>query len=57
MVRNFNKRVKHRGLNVGYMALWKAILATKVSKHDKLAAKWEGPYVVCRIAKPGTFYL
>ena len=39
------------------MVLRKVILATKVSRHGKLAAKWEGPYMVTRVSRPETYYL
>ena len=57
MVKSYNKKVKPRSLQVGDLVLRKVILATKVSKHGKLAAKWEGPYVVTRVSRPGTYYL
>ena len=57
MVKRYNKRVKPISLQVGNLVLRKVILTTKVSRHGKLAAKWEGPYVVTRVSRPGTYYL
>ncbi|KAM7475097.1 hypothetical protein LguiB_022340 [Lonicera macranthoides] len=57
MVKSYNKRVRHRSLTVGDLVLRKVILATKISQHGKLAAKWEGPYVVTKVSRPGTYYL
>ena len=57
MVRSYNKRVKHKTLNVGDLVLRKVVLATKISRHKKLVAKWEGPYVIAKVSKPGTYYL
>lgn len=57
MVKSYNKRVKPRSLSVGHLVLRKVVLATKISAHGKLAAKWEGPYVVTRVSRPGTYYL
>ena len=56
-VRSYNKRVNHRTLNVGDLVLRKVILDTKISKHGKLAAKWEGPYVITKVSRSGTYYL
>lgn len=39
MAKSYNKKVKHKSLNVCELVLQKVILATKVSKHGKLAAK------------------
>ena len=57
MVRSYNKIVKHISPNLGGMVLLKVILATTVSMYGKLAVKWEGPYVVSIICRPGTYYL
>ena len=57
MVKSYNKNVKTRSLKVGDLVLRKVILATKVSKHGKLEAKWKGPYVITRVSRPGNYYL
>jgi len=57
MVKSYNKKVRYRSLNVGDLVLTKVILATRISKHGKLAAKWEGPYIITKVCRPRTYYL
>lgn len=57
MVKNYNKRVKDMTLKEGDLVLRKVIMSTKVKKHGKLTAEWEGPYVVPKVCRPGTYYL
>lgn len=37
--------------------LRKVILDTKVKKHGKLAAKYEGSYVITKVCRPKIYYL
>ena len=57
MVKRNNKRIKHSSLSVGDLVLRKDKLATKISKHGKLAAKWEGPYMITKVSRHGTYNL
>lgn len=57
MITSNNKRVKHRSLNVCDLVLRKVIIATKISEHGKLVAKWKSSYVVTRVNRPSIYYL
>ena len=53
----FNRKVKHRSLQVGDLVLKKVNQSTRVPSHRKLGANWEGPYQVARINRSGTYWL
>ena len=57
IVKSYNKRVRSRTLQPGDLVLRKVNLMTKIARHGKLGAKWEGPYIVSRVARPGTYYI
>ena len=54
---HYNRRVRPREFSVGDLVLREATLATKNQTEGKLAAKWEGPYVVKARPRPGTYRL
>ncbi|XP_028120441.1 uncharacterized protein LOC114317848 [Camellia sinensis] len=54
---HYNRRVRPREFAVGDLVLREATLATKSPAEGKLAAKWEGPYIVKARPRPGTYRL
>ncbi|GKV19153.1 hypothetical protein SLEP1_g29446 [Rubroshorea leprosula] len=53
----YNKRVRARQFRVGDLVLCKAGLTNTYSHMGKLAPNWEGPYMVVRIKRPGSYVL
>ncbi|XP_042494990.1 uncharacterized protein LOC122074201 [Macadamia integrifolia] len=51
-----NRRVKSRGFIVGDLVLRKAATADPRSE-GKLSTNWEGPYIVSKVVRPGTYHL
>ena len=51
----FNKRVKGRGFKVGDLVLREVTIATRVPRHGKLGASWEGPYKVTKALESGAY--
>lgn len=51
-----NRRVKPRGFIVGDLVLRKAA-AVDPRSEGKLSANWEGPYIVSKMVRPGTYHL
>ena len=54
---HYNRKDRPREFAVGDLVLREATLATKNPTEGKLAAKWEGPYVVKARPRPGTYRL
>ncbi|GMP37997.1 hypothetical protein CsSME_00021317 [Camellia sinensis var. sinensis] len=54
---HYNRRVRPREFSVGDLVLREVTLATKNPAEGKLAAKWEGPYIVKARPRPGTYRL
>ncbi|GMP47971.1 hypothetical protein CsSME_00015490 [Camellia sinensis var. sinensis] len=54
---HYNRRVRPREFSVGDLVLREVTPATKNPTEGKLAAKWEGPYVVKTRPRPGTYRL
>ena len=52
-----NKKIRHRSLQLGDLALKKVNAMTKNPLHGKLRAKWEGPYIISMVARPRTYYI
>ena len=57
MVKFYNLRVKHRSFQPCDLVLKKVILATKDSREGKLGPNWEGPYLVTKVVRPGTYII
>ncbi|GKV40452.1 hypothetical protein SLEP1_g48097 [Rubroshorea leprosula] len=53
----YNKRVRARQFQVGDLVLRKAGLTNTHSHMGKLAPNWEGPYMVVRVKRPGSYML
>ncbi|GKV11500.1 hypothetical protein SLEP1_g22757 [Rubroshorea leprosula] len=53
----YNKRVRARQFQVGDLVLRKAGLTNTHSHRGKLAPNWEGPYMVTRVNRPGSYIL
>ncbi|GFZ00195.1 hypothetical protein Acr_13g0015940 [Actinidia rufa] len=51
----YNRIVKHRSFLPGDLVLRKVTLFTKELNAEKLGPKWEGPYKVVKVSKPGTY--
>ena len=54
---HYNRRVRLREFSVGDLVLRETTLATRNPTEGKLAARWEGPYVVKARPRPGTYRL
>ena len=54
---HYNRKVRPWEFAVGDLVLREATLATKNPTEGKLAAKWEGPYIVKARPHPGTYRL
>lgn len=55
--RYYNKRVKEKRFEEGYLVLRKAFENKEEWKAGKLGANWEGPYVISKIVRPGVYQL
>ena len=55
--RYYDQRVKPRSYKSGDLVLKKLLPARKDPAHGKLGPNWEGPYIVCRIIRPGNYEL
>ncbi|GLT99508.1 hypothetical protein SLE2022_169450 [Rubroshorea leprosula] len=53
----YNKRVRAHQFQVGDLVLRKAGLTNTQSHMGKLAPNWEGPYMVVRVKRPGSYVL
>lgn len=54
---HYNRKVRPREFAVGDLVLREVTFATKNQAEGKLAANWEGPYVVKARPRPGTYRL
>ena len=52
-----NRKVKPRSYMPGDLVLKKLMPARKNPAHGKLSPNWEGPYIVYRVVRPGTYEL
>ena len=55
--RYYDQKVKPRSYKHGNLVLKKLLLARKNPAHGKLGPKWEGPYIVSRVVRPGNYEL
>ena len=56
-VRYYNQKVKPRSYVPGDLVLKKLLPARKNPARGKLGSKWEGPYIVSRVVRPGNYEL
>ena len=57
VARCYNRKVKVRRFNTGYLVLRKISQATKDPPQGKLGPAWEGPYEVISHSREGSYYL
>ena len=57
MARCYNRKVKVRRFNIGYLVLRKISQATKEPPQGKLGPAWEGHYEVISHSREGSYYL
>ncbi|XP_056690235.1 uncharacterized protein [Spinacia oleracea] len=57
MSRAYNKRVKHRNLEVGNLVLRRTAATGKAQKQGKLTTNWEGPYQIWEEVVAGSYRL
>ena len=55
--RYYDQRVKPRSYKPGDLVLKKLLPARKDPTYRKLGPRWEGPYIVSRIIRPGNYEL
>ena len=55
--RYYNQKVKPRSYMPGDLVLKKLLPARKNPAHGKLGPNWEGPYIIYRVVRPGTYEL
>ena len=55
--RYYNQKVKPRSYMPGDLVLKKLLPARKNPAHGKLGPKWEGPYIISRVVRPGNYEL
>nr|XP_021860927.1 uncharacterized protein LOC110799950 [Spinacia oleracea] len=55
MSRAYNKRVKHRPMQVGDLVLRRTAATGKGKAEGKFTANWEGPYQITREVAPGSY--
>ena len=55
--RYYNRKVKPRSYMSGDLVLKKLLPARKNPAHGKLSPNWEGPYIIYRVVRPGTYEL
>ena len=55
--RYYNRKVKPRSYMPGDLVLKKLLPARKNPAHGKLGPNWEGPYVIYRVVRRGTYEL
>ena len=53
----YNKRVRARPLELGDLVMRKVFENTKELNAGKLEARWEGPYKIVKVVKPGVYRL
>ena len=52
----YNSRVKTKAFQVGNLVLRESKVS-QPTKVDKLSPKWEGPYIIIRVIRPGAYQL
>ncbi|XP_065026171.1 uncharacterized protein LOC135650616 [Musa acuminata AAA Group] len=57
IARIYNRRVRPRPIRLGDLVLRRAEVSNPTRAHGKLTPKWEGPYRVVEIVRPGTYRL
>ncbi|XP_064950466.1 uncharacterized protein LOC135604741 [Musa acuminata AAA Group] len=57
MARVYNRRVRPRSIKIEDLVLCKIEVSHPTQVRGKLAPKWEGPYRVIGVSRPGTFRL
>jgi hypothetical protein len=57
MSRAYNKRVKHRPMQVGDLVLRRTGATGKGKAEGKFSANWEGPYQITKEVAPGSYHL
>ncbi|XP_056691831.1 uncharacterized protein [Spinacia oleracea] len=57
MSRAYNKRVKHRPMQVGDLVLRRTAATGKGKAEGKFTANWEGPYQITKEVAPGSYHL
>ena len=55
--RYYNRKVKPRSYMPGDLVLKKLLPARKNPAHGKLGPNWEGPYIIYRVVRLGTYEL
>ena len=53
----YNKKVRARPLELGDLVMHKVFENTKDLNAGKLGARWEGPYKIIKVVKPGVYRL
>ncbi|KAL0649284.1 hypothetical protein Bca4012_091975 [Brassica carinata] len=53
----YNRKVKARPLELGDQVMRKVFENTKELNAGKLGARWEGPYKIVKVVKPGVYRL
>ncbi|KAG2256187.1 hypothetical protein Bca52824_075481 [Brassica carinata] len=53
----YNKRVRARPLELGDLVMRKVFENTKELNAGKLGSRWEGPYKIVKVVKPGVYRL
>ena len=53
----YNKKVRARPLKLGDLVMRKVFENTKELNAGKLGARWEGPYKIIKVVKPGVYRL
>ena len=53
----YNKRVRARPLELGDLVMRKVFENTKELNAGKLGSRWEGPYKIIKVVKPGVYRL
>ncbi|XP_065030486.1 uncharacterized protein LOC135653005 [Musa acuminata AAA Group] len=57
VARVYNRKVRPRPIKLGDLVLRKAEVSDPTRARGKLAPKWEGPYRVVEVVRPGTYRL
>ncbi|XP_064986960.1 uncharacterized protein LOC135625801 [Musa acuminata AAA Group] len=57
VVRTYNRKVRPRPIKLGDLVLRRAEVSDPTRARGKLAPKWEGPYRVVEVVRPGTYRL
>ena len=57
VARVYNKKVRPRPIKLGDLVLRRVEVSDPTRARGKLAPKWEGPYRVTEVVRPGTYWL